>query len=258
MLISGPMFVYFDNVKSKIENTAIEACLTTGVYMDRILGRSEVVQIPSQAVFVTTGNHLSFGAEMMKRTVTVELNAHMSDPEKRTGFKHPDLKRWVVANRERLLGAIYSIIGEWFSRGQHRSRAKLGGFEDYCEVMGGILEMLDCRGFLDAPMESARDSESEMAENFAAAWHESIGLPIPEGGGKLGEIAYPKDLINVAEKCDFNFKGNTQHSKGLSVGWYLRKLSGRAMRGFRIEKLPRDMIGSPYRLIETGNGRAPF
>jgi hypothetical protein len=231
MLIGGPMFVCFDNVKSVLANSAIEGCLTSGRFQDRILGRTEMVNIPSHAVWVATGNALKFGTEMIMRSICCEMNSHLPDPEKRSGFRHPNIKIWVEQNREVLLGAVYSLIAAWFRAGAPKFEGdKMGGFESYTDNIGGLIQFLGYDGFMSGPMDSIEDTEEAKWTWLMESWWNSTV-------NRESIAASDLLLLFEEEECPFNMKGLFNDvQKAQRIGYYLKTLSTKNFAEYAVKR----------------------
>lgn len=94
-------------------------------------------------------------------------------------FKHPHLIEWVAEKRGAILAAILTIAKAWATRGGPGAQGlpNLGGYEDYCRVMGGALDLMGVKGFLgnlDA-MYNETDIDTPEWEGFLEAWLEHVG-----------------------------------------------------------------------------------
>lgn len=258
LLIGGPMFACFDNVKGRVQNSAVEACLTTGLYLDRLLGKSEMVRIPSQAIWIITGNNLEFGTEMIKRAVKGELNVHMENPELRTGFKHVDLKLWVEANRGKLLGSVYAILGRWVSLGMPKAEkmAPMGGFEAYRTAMGGVMEMLEIDGLGNEGRDSVSDVEHTQELNFLEAWFEN-SVELQSGR----DYAQASDLVDLAMSQDIWVGSNSNMEfRSVMVGKKLTHISRKHYNMYHVSKSGPHRDGTHYVIKERekDNESRPF
>ncbi len=150
-LLEGPLMVLFDNLPATrvIDRPSLAAVLTTTTWSDRILGRSETVDLSTACVWTATGNNLKWSEELARRIVRIRIVPPMEMPWMRKEFKHDPLKQWVQENRPRLACACISIIQHWIDSGQPQSSKHLGSFEQFVAIMGGILESVGIESFLD-------------------------------------------------------------------------------------------------------------
>ena len=100
-LITGPPMLLIDNIVRKLDAQALARALTAGFFEDRILGRSEMVRVPVDSIFVGTSNNPLMSSEMSRRVVRIALNTGLDQPQARKPeeFQHPYLKQWVEDNR---------------------------------------------------------------------------------------------------------------------------------------------------------------
>jgi hypothetical protein len=81
--------------------------------------------------------------------VRIRLDARTDRPWLRTGFRHPDLREWALAQRSQLVQAALLLVQNWLGKGRPSGKVRLLGFERWSEAMGGILAAVGVQGFLD-------------------------------------------------------------------------------------------------------------
>ena len=185
-----PSLVLIDNLRHKLDSSAVAAALTAPFWEDRILGVSEMARLPIRCVWIATGNNPEFSNEMARRLVRIRLDAHVERPWQRNGFRHPDLMIWVRANRARLVAACLTLCQAWIAAGRPRGTRTIGSYENWAQIMGGVLEVAGIEGFLgnlDEMME-ASDSEGAVWRGFVSAWWNRFGTA-EVGTGDLYELA---------------------------------------------------------------------
>jgi putative DNA primase/helicase len=172
-----PTIVLIDNLKRQLDASALAAALTAPFWEDRVLGVSEITRLPIRCLWIATGNNPTFSNEMARRLVRIRLDAHVEQPWQRSGFRHPDLMVWVVANRARLVAACLTLCRAWLAAGRPRGTRAIGSYESWSQIMGGVLEVAGIEGFLgnlDEMME-ASDSEGSAWRGFVSAWWVRFG-----------------------------------------------------------------------------------
>jgi hypothetical protein len=150
LLLEGHPLPVIDNVMGVIKSDQLAKVLTGDVHKDRILGKSESVLLPIRCSWIATGNNLRLGGDMHRRCYWIRMDARCPDPFRRTGFKYPRLKEYVLANRKDLLRALLILVRAWYAAGQPpTSTPPVGSFERWTELIGGILEYAGVKGFLE-------------------------------------------------------------------------------------------------------------
>ena len=148
LLIAGHGTVLIDNIDKKLSGGSMAAALTTTTWRGRVLGKSEMLDIPNNATWLATGNNVEVSDEVARRIALIRLDSGVERPEERIGFSHPDLLGWARNRRHRIVSAALSIVRQWLDAGAPRGRAVFGGFESWAAVMGGVLDMAGVDGFL--------------------------------------------------------------------------------------------------------------
>jgi hypothetical protein len=147
-LLNKTPFFMLDNVQQIVRGPLL-ASMATGAISGRLLGKSQMVEGAWTAVTEINGNNLVFDPEIAERSLLVRLDACMKDPQARKSFKH-DVHDWTMENRSRIIAACLTLIENWKAKGRPMlddEKRILGGFEDYCRVIGGILEAAGIEGF---------------------------------------------------------------------------------------------------------------
>ncbi len=235
----------FDNANFTVDSGVLASAITAWpMCKSRILGLSENAELPAPAAWLITGNSMKFSSEMAKRTVSIKQDAQMERPEERTGFRHPWLRKWTRENRANIVHANLVLIQAWVSAGRPPApdAPKFGGFEDWTEVMAGILHTAGIDGFLQNRNEflDKGDDTSAAWRRFIAQWADSIDLGtkctarevlthvcgatiFTQDGVKTTDVEVPVELGNGGER-----------SITTKFGAALRKHTGRWYGPYRL------------------------
>jgi hypothetical protein len=144
-VLAGTKMVLFDNVNGPFGSSALDALLTTGIWADRILGRSEAPAIESKTIWYATGNNLAFRRDdTARRTCVIRLLTQEERPEERSGFRIPDLPDYVRQRRAELFGSALVLLCGWLRCGSAPERlpgwrGPWGGFNDWDRVVRGAI-----------------------------------------------------------------------------------------------------------------------
>jgi len=158
--------ILLDNINTdsggKLDSASLAAALTTTVWTDRILKETRMADLPNQALWLLTANNPRLSMELARRSVRIRIVPTQDRPWLRNTFKHSDLKGWVRENRGKLVAAVLVLVRAWQAVGSPRSSQRLGSYEPWSAVVGGILDTAGIPGFLHcfASVESGRTLRS--------------------------------------------------------------------------------------------------
>ena len=171
-LLQGPQFILIDNITRRVDSANLAAVLTSEVWEDRILGRSQMATLPVDCTWLATANNPMLSEEIARRTVSIRLVPSTPRPWERTDFRHPNLRRWAREHRGELIWANLTLIQAWIAAGKPHGEQILGSFESWAEVMGGILMVAGISGFLTDREDVYADVQDEGAEwqKFVPVW----------------------------------------------------------------------------------------
>lgn len=147
---SAPV-VHVDNVTGVLKSSVLAGLLTADrPLMDRELGSSRLITMSNDRTWVITGNNLSLGGDLVRRTVLIQIDPNMASPESRE-FAIADLKGWVAEHRNELLWALLVLIRNWVARGSvPLARRQSDSYARWEGVVAGILEAAGVPGAFDA------------------------------------------------------------------------------------------------------------
>lgn len=168
---AGRPYIFYDNINVPITSTALAIIATSPIWQDRILGRTALTNVQNFMQVMLAGNNITASEENSRRMINIQLNlyANPEDPSviaRRTErYKIKDLDSFVDEHKDTLFGFLVTIVHYWINKGMPMwSGDPLASYEDYCKIMGGILESIEMPGFLgNRDMTSKANSSDEMA-----------------------------------------------------------------------------------------------
>ncbi len=215
VLLGAPNLVLFDNVNHAIDSASLAAILASVRWNDRLLGQSKQLSMPNRAIWIATANNPCLSREIARRTVRIRLDAGVEQPWLRDEFRHADLIGWLKSERARVIAALLTLIRGWLANGRVEGTVRLGSFESWSSVVGGVLASAGVDGFLADRHEqhSVVDPEEGDWEALVTAWHEAYELN-PQTARTLLEMATERQLLGLGGGNDT--KARARFFQGLS------------------------------------------
>jgi len=173
--------ILIDNITRTLEDGSLAAVLTSTTWSDRLLGRNDKqIKLPARACWMATGNNVKVGGDLITRTYLVRLDAKMSRPQERDGFKHPNIEQWVKANRGLLLKAALVLCRAWHVAGRPAPTCPRIRYGEWRTVIGGILQHAGVNEFLGnlRTFQEASDVEGPAWERFILKLIEVFGATV--------------------------------------------------------------------------------
>jgi len=183
LLLKAKPVVHLDNLRAYIDSGALASLLTAECYQGRMLGSNAMPELKNRTVLVASGNNVRMSSEMTKRTVPIVLQPSDDAPELREDFHHPDLRAHVRENRRLVLECLLGMIANWERAGRPGGAARLGGFEAWARVVGGVMGAQGFDQWLSNLREWQREADphGEDLSTFVEAWYakHQTGLVLP-------------------------------------------------------------------------------
>lgn len=196
MLAHGAPIVLVDNVRNELDSAQLASALTAEVWTDRILGATRMVEFPNRATWLVTANNPKLSLEIARRSIRIRLEPSEERPWERASFKHDPIRQWAAEQRPRLVAAVLTLARRWLAVGCPAPRKRLGSFEGWSAVVGGILQCAGVRGFLEdrGDFYAAADPDSQEWQALVVAWAARHGSAAVTAGDLLA-IANEQDLL---------------------------------------------------------------
>jgi hypothetical protein len=232
------------------------------------LGQTATIRLPVRCTWIATGNNLELSDEIAPRSVWIRLETNVERPWERTGFRHPQLRRWVRKHRGEIVTALITFVTKWLAAGRPQADdVILGGYEEWVNIIGGILKAVGISGFLENATElyEQLDIERQAWVDFFGVWAETYSAYDPDSntwgayaetdsGARVwqekesGEPVGTKELFPFASHFDDNpnegmgildaylGKGK-ERARKVNLGRQLQKRKGRIFGGYKLEIL---------------------
>jgi len=210
-LLGGGSLAVVDNLEHPLGSAALASLLTSDSWTDRLLGRSEMVNLPAGTVWFITGNNIRLRGDLPRRVVWCRMDAKLARPWTRERFRHPDLLGWTHEHRGELLASVFTLARAWIAAGRpgpDTAAPRLGSFEVWRRVVGGILGLAGVSDFLGNLPElyDAADEDTPAWTAFLAAWAREFDKALTaaelaaavQQGGQLRD-ALPPELADALE-----------------------------------------------------------
>jgi putative DNA primase/helicase len=174
VLAGYPLFS-IDNVNGELGGDFLCQVIERPIVSPRILGRSEQPRLVNRATVFATGNNIRLLGDMTRRSIVCSIDAGMERPELRT-FQFDPVKQ-VLANRDRYVAAVLTIVRAYFVAGQpDRITPPLASFEAWSNTVRSALVWLGEADPVDTlSVARAEDPQLQELTAFLDAWRETIG-----------------------------------------------------------------------------------
>jgi hypothetical protein len=197
-----------------------------------------MVRLPIRIAWLLTGNNLTFSRELARRTVWIRVDAKTPAPHLRRGFRHDPLQAWVRTNRGKLVGAALVLVQNWIARGRPPfTKHRLGSFEAWAAVVGGIVDAAGIGGFLENLKNFSAHADTETGEwlRFVSAWWDKFGESGIDTGAlfQFAEATMPEVLGDGTERSQ-----KTRLGKAIAkrAAWRFAIGDGAAHRVLRLDE----------------------
>jgi len=258
---SAPVVV-LDNVTGVLKSSALAGMLTAGGELSqRELGKNANITYTNDRVWVVTGNNLSLGGDLVRRTITVMIDPDSPNPEQRTDFAIPDLAGWVQDHRNELLWSLLVLVRNWVVRGEPEKRAQSDSYARWEAAVGGILAAADIAGRFDA--ESGKRAAGGGDDDGLAVVLEHLVATYAERSFSVAEaLALSPDTFSADQRdwvpgVVLDRLARSEPAGRKSLGHWMRNRLGRWVTGtdgraYVIREVGRDKRGSLWKVEVRG------
>lgn len=255
-LLGGRRAILLDNLSGAVGGDHLAAALTSATYRGRILGQSAEVMVPTRTLWIGTGINLFPSADLVRRTLTIRLDAKTERPELRQFDIDPIT--WTREHLAEMQAAALAIL----RAARPIDRMALGSFTEWDhQVRQAVLAIIQdglapCS--MSDPLETVArerqtDPEIERLTNLLHAWAAFIADRPVTGADLVARAKSANDeaLLGILDEVAGDGRGNINPRR---LGHYLRRHEGRIISGLTIRKGREGMYGIPWQVQEIDKG----
>lgn len=155
VLAEGDSIICYDNIEHPFGSPALCSILTQQSFKDRLLGLNRSLSVPTNAMFLATGNNLIFVGDTSTRVILCRLDPQCEHPEERSF--DIDLRQHILNNRTELVHAALTILRAYHVAGRPKQNIKqFGRFEDWSNWVRSALIWLG----MEDPCTSRKEIEN--------------------------------------------------------------------------------------------------
>jgi hypothetical protein len=171
---TGPVVV-FDNISGKLRSSTLSGMLTSLSWNDRSLGSMKISSCENDRLWIGTGNNVSLGGDLPRRTIRVRIDPKMPNPERRTFSVDP--VRWTQAHKGEVLHALLTIIRAWIAADMPAGAAvSSDSYGAWTQGVNGILKFAGIKGTFDHDMTQVQvGTDDDSWGTFYEAMYDKFG-----------------------------------------------------------------------------------
>jgi hypothetical protein len=139
VVMSGRRLILLDNVKGRLNSTALEAYLTSPSFSGRVLGANREFTGEAGATVLLTGNDLQWTPDLRRRSLAVELFMRELRAEDRT-FRRTLTPATFAAIRRDALCAMWGLVVAWDRADRPKGTRRNSSFPEWCDTIAGVVE----------------------------------------------------------------------------------------------------------------------
>lgn len=174
LAVEGCPLILIDNCTGTFGSKSLAAALTADTWSDRILGATEARTMPLRALWLLTGNNLSFRGDLGRRVIPCDIDPKQEFPEDRQDFRYPNLLDQVANARAEYVRAGLTLLRAFHDAGRpaHGLPPK-GSYESWDALVRAALIWAGAPDPLAATVRIRTESDmdrSGLVVGLAALW----------------------------------------------------------------------------------------
>ena len=177
-LREGKPGILLDNVRGQFGSAALEAFLTSEHYSDRVLGVSTILALPTNVMFLISGNNFHPTGDLYRRLLTTRIDAQTDAPERRS-FEIDPLA-YCRDHRQELVAAALTLLRGFVIAGKPRlTPDRLASFEDWDDLIRQCVLWMAKQGIADLGDPTACIQATKRKSPSVKSWLPSWRPPPP-------------------------------------------------------------------------------
>lgn len=223
--LSAVPYIFLDNVYGGLQSAAIDQLLTSKQSTGRAMGGHGTFEANNTALVLVTGNQLQLNDDAARRFLVIDL-FEKGDPRKREiGMPMDDDVMEREDWRMKTLAALWALVRHWHEKGMPKAEVTMPTFEQYAEMLGGIVAAAGYgEPFEEPDIPDAISPEKQEFAEFIAALVEDMDTTDWEADGRemrgVLKKQYTKEELAVIARAKGVFAekiGTKEDGKRLTI-----------------------------------------
>jgi putative DNA primase/helicase len=231
VLLAGDAVISVDNIERPLKGDLLCQVATQQFVRLRPLGGSGMLNVPTHALLIATGNNLAVIGDLKRRVLMIRLDAQTERPEQRT-FNRDHLAE-ITARRGEIITDALTICGAYLTAGEPKIDGLFGfgGFEQWDRMVRRPLVWLGLPDPL-LPAEGLRDQDPDLEAMrlLFTAWRRVVadGMAVTAAellnmGGAINQDLHDALQLVCSEKAN-----------GRRLGFWLRSHRNRIVDSLQL------------------------
>ncbi len=235
---TGAPAVLLDNLTGTFESDSICAWLSCQKFTDRVLGQSEMMEIPTNTLMLLTGNNVLLKGDLCRRVLTCEIDPQSERPWSRAFTLNPE--GYCRAHRLEMVAAALTVLRAAFGQ-TTRMQGRTASFEVWSDTVRRAVVWVGEQGLLGVadPMKSVEaayeaDPETGKLEALLGAWHAVYG----DYRATVNEVIQRADRDREGDlyaACE-EIAGQGREINPRILGRWIERMRNRVVGGMRFEE----------------------
>ncbi len=239
VLIAGDSVILVDNVEHTVKSDRLCSIGTQESVGARLLGFSKFLTLPSNSMWIFTGNNIQFAGDITRRVLKTRINTKTENPEEREFEK--DCKQYTVDNRKQIVEAVITVLKAYHQADDKPKLSAYGSYEEWSKFIRGACMWL---GLAD-PVEAKRNIQNDDYEKnrltaLLESWYQAFGnegLTVKQVCDKCGDIKENPKCEGLKDILFAYFPVKKDGSlNSTSIGKFISKNNGTIENGYFFEK----------------------
>lgn len=239
-LLTPDGVLLLDNIDGTLKSATLAAIFTKPTYTDRVLGESRRVTVPTNVLFLATGNGVTVLGDLNRRFLRCTIDPRMERPDtRRFDFNPLD---YVKQHRIGMVRAALLLMRAYQASGTQPAAGAMASFETWDRLVRQTVcwlagEFPDFR--LADPLEATTaaydvDPEKLRLSAVLQAWRGAFG----DEWKTLAEVRKASHRLENAELLEalVDVAGERDGLNSRRLGWYCRRFKGRIVGKLMFEQ----------------------
>ena len=220
-LVKGKVFIQFDNVRGKLESQNLESFMTAqGEFPARTPYKGSVTIDPGQFIIFISSNGFEAPVDLANRASIIQINKR--DPNYSFHMHQgKDVLQMIFELQPVLMGAVFTIVEEWYRQGKPRTDDKRHDFREWCQSLDWIVQNI----FHEAPLMDDHQEAKRRATSPQLTWLRTVAIKIAEQH-KLNQAIAASRIVELCFDDDIDIPGLAKDNRDRDLG---QKQVGRIM-----------------------------